>query len=98
MYEVSSPPAINKRRSWTGRLRDRLKSSTSRPAEDDRRHQVVNRDDDEWMDPWASPKLLEGHRAKTHAQPVPTLQGSVFVAANFVYYYRQKYVADPNSG
>ena len=98
MYEVSSPPAINKRRSWTGRLRDRLKSSTSRPAEDDRRHQVVNRDDDEWMDPWASPKLLEGHRAKTHAQPVPTLQGSVFVAANFVYDYRQKYVADPNSG
>ena len=27
MYEVSSPPALGKRRSWTGRLRDRLKAS-----------------------------------------------------------------------
>ena len=54
--------------------------------------------EDEWLlDPWIAkhhPHLHDGH----HAQPLPVLQGSVFVAANFVYDCRQQYAMDPSIG
>ena len=75
------------RRSWAGRLRDRLKPCRSSGDARD----VLGAPSDDWMiDEWLqSAKLHEGH----HIKPVPSLQGSVFVAANFVYDYRQKHAA-----
>ena len=94
MYEVK-PVAndVSKRRSWTGRLRDRLRGRSASEASAVRA--VTPSAEEEWSEPWLShhPHLHDGH----HAQPLPSLQGSVFVAANFVYDCRQKYAVDPSS-
>lgn len=101
MYDmkVKTPPLANKRRSWTGRLKDRFKSSAGGGsghggmAGSSGSESPVPVDD--WTSAWVThPHLQEGH----HAPSVPSLQGSVFVAANFVYDYRQKYGLDPASG
>ena len=74
----------NKRRSWTGRLKDRFRPASSMSQH----HQVeLYESPDDWGWTGPHPQLHEGH----HAPSVPSLQGSVFVAANFVYDYRQKY-------
>ena len=97
MYDmkVKTPPMANKRRSWTGRLKDRFKSSAGGSAGlGDSSVQSCGPADD-WTAAWVThPHLQEGH----HAPSVPSLQGSVFVAANFVYDYRQKYgLQDPGA-
>lgn len=90
-----------KRRSWTGRLKDRFKSSTMVNSNGHQNGMAVGHGGDElmtvagddWTTAWVThPHLQEGH----HAPSVPSLQGSVFVAANFVYDYRQKYAMDQN--
>ena len=99
MYEVKTPssgnggiPGGNKRRSWAGRLRDRFKGRPAAEAAAAAGRGAVT--EDEWLlDPWIAkhhPHLHDGH----HAQPLPALQGSVFVAANFVYDCRQQYGID----
>ena len=97
MYDmkVKTPPMANKRRSWTDRLKDRFKSSAGGSAGlGDSSVQSCGPADD-WTAAWVThPHLQEGH----HAPSVPSLQGSVFVAANFVYDYRQKYgLQDPGA-
>ena len=83
-------PVGSKRRSWTGRLKDRFRPSTS-IGHHHHHHQVdgdlIDNSADDWGWTGPHPQLHEGH----HAPSVPSLQGSVFVAANFVYDYRQKY-------
>lgn len=94
MYEMKAkaPPLANKRRSWTGRLKDRFKSSAGHHVNSDESPVSCVED---WTTAWVThPHLQEGH----HAPSVPSLQGSVFVAANFVYDYRQKYGLDPANG
>lgn len=91
MYETAPKP----RRSWTGRLKDRFRSSSSahhsgRNAADELADDGAAFDD--WT--WASKPHMEGH----HAPSVASLHGgSVFVAANFVYDYRLKYGVDRKS-
>lgn len=100
MYDmkVKTPPMANKRRSWTGRLKDRFKSSAGQygtvvVSNGVESHMAGPGED--WMSAWVThPHLQEGH----HAPSVPSLQGSVFVAANFVYDYRKKYGLDPANG
>lgn len=100
MYDmkVTTPPMVNKRRSWTGRLKDRFKSSTGQygtvvVSNTVESHMTGSGED--WTSAWVThPHLQEGH----HAPSVPSLQGSVFVAANFVYDYRNKYGMDPANG
>lgn len=98
MYEmkVKTPPLAQKRRSWTGRLKDRFKRNNEAeedamfvpPAHHLHHSTTTAAGADDWTSAWVShPHLQEGH----HAPSVPSLQGSVFVAANFVYDYRQKY-------
>ncbi|EFX70397.1 hypothetical protein DAPPUDRAFT_328299 [Daphnia pulex] len=103
MYDmkVKTPPMASKRRSWTGRLKDRFKSSAgqygtvvvSSNSGGVESHMAGPGED--WTSAWVThPHLQEGH----HAPSVPSLQGSVFVAANFVYDYRKKYGLDPANG
>ncbi len=94
--KVKTPPMANKRRSWTGRLKDRFKSSAGGTAMGlNGGESPVPGPTDDWTSAWVThPHLQEGH----HAPSVPSLQGSVFVAANFVYDYRQKYGLDPANG
>lgn len=100
MYDmkVKTPPMVNKRRSWTGRLKDRFKSSTGQYGTVVVSNSVESHmagPGDDWTSAWVThPHLQEGH----HAPSVPSLQGSVFVAANFVYDYRNKYGMDPANG